>query len=128
MITLRIITPKGVYLTKEVKSITCVSMLGAMTLLPKHVPVVAILKTSRFVFKAEQEETYAISGGTFAFSDNVATVLTDTIESKDEIDLERALAAKKRAEENLARAKESFELKQAELALAKAINRISIKS
>lgn len=124
MISVRVITPNGVYLTSEVQKMNCVSMEGALTILPNHVPIVFVLKTSKLTLG---EEEYAISGGTVAFSDNVATILTDSIERKDEIDLDRALKAKQRAEENLAKAKESFELKQAELALAKAINRINIK-
>lgn len=127
MIKLRVITPEGVYLNMDVVSISCVSVLGAMTILKNHIPIVAVLKTSKLVLKNDAEFTYAISGGTLSFVDNVATILCESIESKDEIDLERALKAKQKAEENLARAKESFELKQAELALAKAINRINIK-
>lgn len=128
MISIRVITPEGIYLSKKVNAICAVSIEGELAIYPEHIPLVLILQTSKLVLKTDEDEEYAISGGTLSFSDNVATLLTDSIESKDEIDIERALKAKQTAEENLKRAKENFELKQAELALAKAINRINVKS
>lgn len=128
MISIRIITPRGIYLSTQVSGINCVSVEGALTIYPNHVPLVLILKTSKLVLIKDEREEFAISGGTLSFSDNVATILTDSIESKDEIDVERAQRAKEIALENLQKAKESFELKQAELALAKAINRLNVKN
>ena len=54
-------------------------------------------------------------------------ILTDSIESEDEIDLERAKKAKKRAERRLASQESDMNMKRAEIALQKAINRIHIK-
>lgn len=127
MISVRIITPQGVYLNCDVKAINCVSVEGALTIYPNHVPLVLILKTSKFTLIQDDRQEFAISGGTLSFSDNVATILTDSIESKDEIDVERAQRAKEKALENLKKAKESLELKKAELALSKAINRLNVK-
>ncbi len=127
MIKVRIITPRGIYLSTTAKKINCVSLEGALSILKNHIPIVLMLKTSKLTLVSDEIAEYAVSGGTLTFCNNVATILTPSIENKDEIDLDRALKAKKIAEENLKKAKESFELKQAELALAKAINRINIK-
>ena len=70
---------------------------------------------------------YAIGGGMLYFSDNVATILVDSIESQEEIDLSRAEAAKERASKRLESKDENIDMKRAEIALKKAINRISVK-
>ena len=53
--------------------------------------------------------------------------MTDSIESEDEIDLERAKRAKERAEKRLASKESNINMRRAEIALQKAINRIHIK-
>lgn len=126
MINVRVITPHGLYLSKTFKAVKCVSVEGEMTILPNHMPIVVMLMTSKLTLINEQREEFAISEGLLSFNENTLTILTDSIESKDEIDIERAERAKKQALENIKRAKESFELKQAELALARAINRLSV--
>ena len=63
----------------------------------------------------------------FYFHDNMATLLVDAIEAKDEINLDRALASKKRAEERLAQKDPNLDMKRAELSLKRAINRINVK-
>jgi F-type H+-transporting ATPase subunit epsilon len=58
---------------------------------------------------------------------NRVTVIVESAEHKDDIDLDRALAAKKRAEERLATARESkLDIARAEAALKRAINRIKL--
>ena len=60
------------------------------------------------------------------FENNVATILVDSIESQEEIDEQRALAAKSRAEERLNRKDPNVDIRRAEVALHKAINRINV--
>ncbi len=55
------------------------------------------------------------------------TILAEAAEMSDEIDVERALAAKKRAEERLAQAhRDDIDFKRAELALRRALNRLEV--
>ena len=58
----------------------------------------------------------------------VANILVDTIESKEEIDLNRAIASKDRSLERLEKRDPNLDLKRAELALRRAMNRIKIAS
>ena len=69
---------------------------------------------------------YAVAGGLLYFHDNHAEILTDAIENKDEIDIERAKASKERAEKRLARTDRNTDMKRAELALKRSLNRLSI--
>jgi F-type H+-transporting ATPase subunit epsilon len=66
-------------------------------------------------------------GGIFRFYNNEATILTDVAEIGSDIDLMRANEARARAEKRLAGKNEEIEVKRAELALSKAIARISAK-
>ena len=68
-----------------------------------------------------------MAGGLLYFRDNTAEILTDAIESKDEINVDRAEAAKKRAEERLASKDPNIDMKRAQAALAKALNRLELK-
>ncbi len=70
---------------------------------------------------------YSTAGGTIEVLDNKVIVLADSIELVSEIDEERALQAKQRAEERLAEKNSEINISRAQAALARAINRISIK-
>ncbi|MEY8256422.1 ATP synthase F1 subunit epsilon [Erysipelotrichaceae bacterium 66-17] len=128
MITIRVVTPHGEYLKQEVKSVHVKSVEGEMTILPKHMPIVAALVPCRLKLKDAEDKDleYAISGGFLQFGNDEAIILTDAIEGKNEIDLERAKRAYARARERLDKKDEGTNLKRAELSLQKAINRISV--
>lgn len=124
MIHIEIVTPSGLYLEKDVKSVHVKSVEGEMTILPNHMPIVASLVPCRLILN--QDEIFAISGGFIHFSENKALLLTDAIEGKSEIDLERAKRAYKRARERLEKKDSNTNMKRAELSLARAINRIHV--
>ncbi|MBR2767494.1 MAG: F0F1 ATP synthase subunit epsilon, partial [Solobacterium sp.] len=69
---------------------------------------------------------YAVSGGLLYFHRNVAEILTDSIENKNEIDAERAKSAKERAEDRLAGKYGNVDTRRAQLALARALNRLNV--
>ena len=80
-----------------------------------------------FVEKGERKH-FALAGGFLYVGKNETTILTDAIESEMSIDLDRALAAKARAEARLAdRQNEKIDLQRAEIALRKALVRIRVK-
>jgi F-type H+-transporting ATPase subunit epsilon len=76
---------------------------GEMGILPHHAPVLAILKYG--VIKIRQngkEELFTVAGGMAEVQPDIVTVLADAAENIEEIDITRAQAAKKRAEDALA--------------------------
>lgn len=128
MFQLKIITPNGVYLTQDIELLNIRTSEGARGFLTNHVATVATLVISEMNTVVDNKRTYyAINSGLFYFNNNVATILTDSIESAEEIDLRRAEEAKQRAEKYL-QAKDQYDQKRAELALQRAINRINVKS
>lgn len=79
---------------------------GEMGILPHHAPVLTILKYG--VIKIRQngkEELFAVAGGVAEVQPEVVTILADAAENVEEIDITRAQAARKRAEDALAKLK-----------------------
>ena len=79
---------------------------GEMGILPHHAPVLTVLKYG--VIKIRQhgkEELFVVAGGMAEVQPDIVTVLADAAENIEEIDITRAKAAKKRAEEALAKLK-----------------------
>lgn len=128
MIHCKIVTPLGQYKECDTTILNVKNNLGEMGILSNHVPLVTMLEISKMstVEHGERRE-YAIGGGLLYFQDNVAMILVDSIESKDEIESERALAAKLRAEDRLSKSDNSMDTRRAELALKRAVNRLKVK-
>ena len=79
---------------------------GEMGILPHHAPVLTILKYG--VIKIRQngkEQLFAVAGGMAEVQPEIVTILADAAENIEEIDITRAKAAKKRAEDALAKLK-----------------------
>jgi F-type H+-transporting ATPase subunit epsilon len=76
---------------------------GYLGVLAHHAPLITALRPGRLDVRDTMGATrsYAVSGGFLEVSGNRATVLADTAERKDEIDVARAEACVKRAEERL---------------------------
>ena len=124
---LKIITPIGLYKEGEVSSVHVTTVEGETTILDNHMPIVAMLKTCKCTLMENKElNTYALAGGLLQFSNNEMRILCDAIEGRDEIDIERARRAKERAETRLRKQDSRTNIKRAEVALAKAINRIHV--
>lgn len=79
---------------------------GEMGILPHHAPVLTILKYG--VIKIRQggkEELFAVAGGMAEVQPEIVTILADAAENIEDIDITRAKAARKRAEDALAKIK-----------------------
>lgn len=77
-------------------------ILGEMGILPKHAPLLSTLKLGVLRVRTQgQEEDFTVSGGVIEVQPDLVTVLADAAENVMEIDVARAEAARKRAEEML---------------------------
>ncbi|MEW6285077.1 MAG: F0F1 ATP synthase subunit epsilon [Chloroflexota bacterium] len=77
---------------------------GEMGILPKHSPVLTTLKYGIIkIRRGGKEELFTVAGGVAEVQPDIVTVLADAAENIEEIDVERAEAARKRAEEALAK-------------------------
>ncbi|MEW6200335.1 MAG: ATP synthase delta/epsilon chain alpha-helix domain-containing protein, partial [bacterium] len=96
--------------------------------LPDHAPMVAALGFGFLTVRVpgEGEQLYCTGDGLFEVDGNRAYVLVNTVEFCDEIDVERAEAAKGRAEKRLKENPENLDIERARAALFRSITRLKI--
>ena len=122
-----LVTPDGKKHLDQAEILNVVTTSGALGIMSRHLPLVAILEISHLNYKRDgQVFEYSIAGGIINVKDNSAQILAESFESKEEIDLQRAENSKQRAEDRLASKEPNIDIKRAEIALKKAINRISL--
>ena len=125
---LQIISPDGKRLNDEVEILNVVTSGGAIGIMAKHLPLVAVLEISHMNYKKDGKiYEFSISGGILNVTKESTIVLAETFESKDEIDIERANKSKLRAERRLESKDPNVDLKRAEISLKRALNRLSLK-
>ncbi|MBQ7890599.1 MAG: ATP synthase F1 subunit epsilon [Erysipelotrichaceae bacterium] len=125
MITVNLITPEGLYRTVETSRITIDTIDGQRGILSNHMPIVLMLKIGTLkTIENGNTKRYTINGGMMYFENNVANILSDAIEDIELIDVERAQKAADRANERLAKKADNLDIQRAQLALARAMNRI----
>lgn len=101
-IQLKVVTPEKVVVELDIYQATLPVEGGEVTILPSHIPYIGTLKAGEIMLRKERggEEISLVTSGGFAeFHDNTLVLLADTAERAEEIDIERAEAARKRAEE-----------------------------
>jgi F-type H+-transporting ATPase subunit epsilon len=125
---LDIVTAERVVYSEDVDIIIAPGQEGQLGILPHHAPLMTILRAGELVVRREgREDTLAISGGFLEVRPDRVIILADSAEKAEEIDVGRAEAARKRAEERLREGKATGldELK-ASAALRRAIARLSV--
>ncbi len=125
-IRLEIVTPERIVYGEEVNMVIVKGELGEIGILPKHAPFVTPLVISVVRIKKDgTEQEVAISGGFLEVNPEKIVILAESAELPAEIDIDRATAAKERAERYLAKiGAESIDFRRAELSLQRAINRL----
>jgi F-type H+-transporting ATPase subunit epsilon len=125
---LDIVTAERAVYSADVDGIIAPGVEGQLGILPPHAPLMTILQAGELVVRKDgKEERLAISGGFLEVRPDHVIVLADAAERAEEIDITRAEAARKRAEERLRSAKaEGIDQARAEIALRRAIARISV--
>jgi len=128
-VKLEIVTAERQIFSEDVTTIIAEGIDGQMTILPKHAPLITMLAPGELVLRKDGEETYlVISGGFIEVRPEKVIVLADACERSDEIDLERAAEAKRRAEERLKNLAQTPEMDQsrAEAALRRSLARLRV--
>ena len=127
-IHLRVITPHGVYFKGDVDYLEVRGEHSVLGILPNHTPLISALIIAPMKIKMGNNTfIYAAGEGVVNVKKEETVLLLNSIERLDEIDIARALDAKKRAESRLNnKDKEVTDIARAEAALARAMNRINI--
>lgn len=125
-IELRIVTPEKGVATAQADEVTLPGAEGYFGVLPNHAPLLTYLDIGEISYKAGGETYwFAVSGGFAEVLRNRVTVLAEHCEPANDIDLERAEDARKRAEEILRDAR-SKEYAEATARLRRAVTRIQV--
>ena len=127
---LELVTPYKRILSLDVDEVTAPGTIGEFGVLPDHSPLLTTLKVGVLSYR-QGGETFqvAVNWGYVEVEDNVMTVLVETAETADQIDLARAKAALARAEEALKKlSSEDKEFKIMEAALERAVIRVQVAS
>ena len=122
---LSIITPDTSFYEGEAEFLEFTSTEGQMGVYAQHIPLTTILEPCVMTIHNDGEKKKAaILGGFIEILKEKVTVLAESAQWPEEIDLDRAKASYERAKERLAAKQEGIDLKRAEAALKRAVARI----
>ena len=125
-LTLDIVTPYGHVFTDEVDEIVASGSEGEFGVLPDHVPFLTTLKIGMLTYKKGSETgIFFVNWGYAEVGPDKVTILADSAEKSDHIDVERAKEAMKRAEERLRKA-EGIDEARASASIDRAIMRVQV--
>lgn len=126
----KIATPERVVYEDEIFQVSIPTTSGEITILPNHIPIVSILQPGEMKIKDKNgEHALAVAGGFLEIRDaNEIVILADHAERAGDIDLERAEEARKRAENELekAKAEENIDFAKLQAVIDREMNRIKV--
>jgi F-type H+-transporting ATPase subunit epsilon len=124
---LEIVTPDGIVLSCEADYVSAPGTEGVFGILPGHIPFLSGLAVGALHYDAGDKTRYVfLSGGFAEVMDNAVTILAESAEEAERIDFARAEAARKRAEERLARKSDDINEIRAQAALCRAAQRLAL--
>lgn len=122
---LEIITPEKVILKEEIDELMVPTETGQIGILPKHINLITTLSSGELIIKnAGKEKVFAITGGFLQVHNDTVSILADYAAHADDIDVDQAIEAQRKAEEILK--KSSEEVSERDFAIAEAELRKSI--
>ncbi len=124
-----IVTPERLIFSEEVDEVTVPGAEGEFGVLPGHVPFLSALQIGKLALKqGGREHVFAVSGGFVEVHEDHVILLAESAERSDEIDMERTLNAKSRAEQVLKEISDPTDpgYVEADQRLRRALNRESV--
>lgn len=126
-IHLDIITAERQVFSDEVDLVVAPGIEGELGILPHHAPLMTILKPGELLIRKDNEDIYmAVSGGFMEVRPDKVIILADACERAEEINIERAQAAKQRAEQLLKTPPPGTDISQIEAALRRSLVRLKV--
>lgn len=124
---LQIVTPDGLVFDDEVENIIVRTVCGDVGILANHSDYVASLEIGRARIKKDNKfRDASCNGGTLTVTGGKARIIAYSFEWADQIDLNRALDAKKRAEEAIRKKSSGYDVTRAKIKLKRALSRINV--
>jgi F-type H+-transporting ATPase subunit epsilon len=124
---LEIVTPDSTVLSEEVEYVGVPGTVGQFGVMKNHIPFLSALAIGSLYYRKEGSNSYVfVSGGFAEVTSNAISILAESAERVEEIDVQRARKAKERAEERLHQQQENIDQARADAALRRAIQRLSL--
>jgi F-type H+-transporting ATPase subunit epsilon len=107
MLKFKIVTPEKTIYENEIFQVTIPTTEGEITILPNHIPLISVLKAGDLRFKdSNGEQHMAVSGGFVEVQGkNQIVILADHAQRVEDIDIDKAEEARKRAQEQMEKLK-----------------------
>jgi len=129
-LNLEVVTPTKLVVSDQVDLCTVPGTEGSFGVMANHAPILSTLTIGEMHYDKDGNVVkVAVSGGFVEVSSNRMTVLAEAAEISEEIDVDRALKAKERAEKRLQEAlsgREDIDIARAKAALARALTRLKV--
>jgi len=123
------VTPDRSVVADKVDEVEIPGAEGYFGVLPGHTPLLATLKVGELWYRKGAEKFYlSIALGFAEVLPDRVTILAELAERADEIDVARAEAAKRRAEERIAKPAPEIDFERARLALMKSLVRLQVST
>lgn len=123
-----IVTPERKVYEEKANMVSVAGVEGELGILPNHIPLVTPLRIAPVVIKRNGKvDVVAVNGGFVEVRKDKVVILAESAELATDINIERAEAAKQRAQQRLAAKRDEVDYRRAELALQRAMNRLHIK-
>ncbi|MBR4182416.1 MAG: ATP synthase F1 subunit epsilon [Lachnospiraceae bacterium] len=125
----RIITPDRVFYEGTAEMIEFNTVEGEIGVYKNHIPLTTVIAPGIVVItEGDEKKKAAVHAGFAEILSDKVTILAEIAEWPDEIDVDRAMAARDRAEKRLAEKDTGLDVMRAEMALRKSLVRIGIRS
>jgi len=128
-IDLQIVTPDRLLVQEQVDEVEIPGSKGYFGVLPGHTPMLASLAVGELWYRKGQEKIYlSIAYGFAEVLPDRVTILARLAERAEDIDIERAESARRRAEERLVQSKSDIDYERARTALSKSLMRLQVSA
>ena len=122
-----IVTAEQLVYSEDVDVVIVPGVDGEMAVLPSHAPLMTMIKPGELRLKTGAEEILmAVTGGFLEVRPDRITIMADAAERAEDIDISRAEAAKRRAEERLKGAVTEVDTARAEASLRRSLIRLQV--
>ena len=126
---LRVVSPSRQVVRQDVEEVQAPGREGYLGILPGHAPLISELKPGELTYRQGREvRRLAISGGILEVLPEQVTVLAESAETPEDIDVARAQAARERAEKRLRSSDPDTDIERTIIALERALIRLQVAS
>jgi len=133
VLTVQVVTPAGIVYDHQAHFVLARTTDGEVGIMPRHIPYIAPLAIDEIKVQRIDSDTHvdwiAINGGIIEVRNNQVMIVADSAERDRDIDVPRAERAQQRAQKLIEEAQVTHnadELRRAEVALHRALNRIKV--